>query len=93
MSVMVGSFEHRVLAVVAQKNWRGEVGLCKQFGGVDQHAPTVDALFSLVRSGHLEWFGAENRGDVPMRYRTTGLGRAFLATSRRVVEEPELVHK
>jgi hypothetical protein len=77
----VTPFDRRILAAVAEKQWRGEVGLCKQFGGVDQHKPTVDALFYLVRSGRLDWFGAENRGDVPLRYRVTGLGRAYLATT------------
>jgi hypothetical protein len=83
---VLSKLERRILKAVATKRWRGEVGLCKEFGGVDQHGPTVDALFSLVRWNYLEWFGAEGRGDVPLRYRVTGLGRAHLATTTATLE-------
>jgi hypothetical protein len=62
-------FEQKLFDAVRAKKWRGEVGLCREFGKCDEDPNVVDALFVLVRNGHLEWFGAENNGSLPLRYR------------------------
>lgn len=70
----------RVLAYVAEKRWRGEIGIIRHFtrkvhvpgGWCRERAPrsVEDALFELVKAGKLEWFGAEDpNGHLPLRYR------------------------
>jgi hypothetical protein len=72
-------FQRSVLASVAGSKWRGEVSLCLEFGGSENHAPTEDALWWLVRAGFVQWFGAD---DKPLRYRVTSSGRFELSLAR-----------
>lgn len=65
-SLYMEKLKRGLLALVRKARWRGEVSLCKRFGGKETHSPTEDALYELVREGHLAWFG---RDDRPLRYR------------------------
>jgi predicted DCC family thiol-disulfide oxidoreductase YuxK len=77
----------RVLSFVAEKRWRGEIGVVRHFtrkvhfpgGWCRENAPrsVEDALYELVTAGKLEWFGAEDpNGHLPLRYRVTKTTRA-----------------
>lgn len=65
-SLYMEKLKRGLLALVRKARWRGEASLCKRFGGKETYAPTEDALYELVREGHLEWFGKDDR---PLRYR------------------------
>ena len=72
-----------VLAYVAERKWRGEIGIVNHFSKMERTGPgswarrfsgpmVEDALFELVVAGKLQWFGAEDpNGHLPLRYRVT----------------------
>jgi hypothetical protein len=73
-------FRREVLAFVLEKRWRGEEGIIRHFTKMGRTGPrswarrcsramVEDALFDLVLRKKLEWFGAEDDGSKPMRYR------------------------
>lgn len=60
------ALKRAVLAEVRSAAWRGEVRLCRKFGGGPTHTQTEDALYELLREKKIEWFGPDDR---PLRYR------------------------
>jgi hypothetical protein len=66
---------HTLLSLLGESKWRGEVSMCQQIACSDEHQPTEDALFELVKEGLAEWFGSN---DLPLRYRITPAGNAKL---------------
>lgn len=69
-----------VLAFVKERRWRGEERIIREFtrlrpvgGGAwvarASRGMIEDTLFDLVLREEIIWFGADNRGDRPMRYR------------------------
>lgn len=62
------SLEHRLYQAIQNAAWRGEVSLCREFGGGPTSEPVEDALYALVREKKIEWFGNNDR---PLRYRVS----------------------
>jgi len=56
----------RLLRAIRKATWRGEVSLCREFGGAASSPAVEDALYELVREKKIEWFGDNDR---PLRYR------------------------
>ena len=72
------AFRRKVFAFVTQKSWRSEDTVINHFtrwmdrgssGFRVASRGIEDALFDLVLRKKLEWYGAEGRGDLPMKYR------------------------
>ena len=63
--------KERLVRYVSGSHFRFEDAMCKRFGeyGTDDSSDVEDALFELVKEGKLEWFGAEEDGSKPLRYR------------------------
>jgi hypothetical protein len=73
------AFRCKVFAFVTEKAWRSEDTVIAHFtrwtdtgdGGFRNATRSMveDALFDLVLRKKLEWYGAEGRMDLPMKYR------------------------
>ena len=64
----------QLLEHIAGAKWRGEADMAKRFGGPtfrngNECLEVSDALFALVLEEKIEWFGSEEDGSKPLRYR------------------------
>ncbi len=77
----------RVLAYIAAKRWRGELGIVRHFRPSLSSA-VEDALFELVTAGKLEWFGAEDpNGHLPLRYRVARRASSKRSAAARLLRK------
>lgn len=82
----MNELEEKLLAAIKAKSYRGEASLCRQFdrdwtgwrASEARSEKVEDALFRLVRTGRIEWFGGGPRGFDPLKYRVAGKPRSAM---------------